>query len=232
MQSVTRSSQSSDGPFDVTVLQPTIAKRCVIFAAGRGGNPLRHFGLLQGLSNRNLLVIAPHFDMLRSGAPNREDLAGRVHRLTSTIEQHCPPDLPLCGLGHSIGTVVLLVKAGAVATTLAGEELADSSARAFSKLVLLAPPTDFFRRPGALASVATPIQVWSGGQDGITPPTHARFLKDALEGKAAVDLHVEQEAGHFTFMDELPPLVSDPHPARSRFLHSLAADASGFLGRE
>ncbi|MCZ4313070.1 hypothetical protein O4H66_06615 [Comamonadaceae bacterium G21597-S1] len=235
MLSATHSVRSSAGPFSVTVLQPTVAKRCVVFAAGRGGNPLRHFGLLQDLVNRDLLVIAPHFDMLTSAIPGMEDLAGRVHRLASTIEQHCPADLSLCGLGHSIGTVVLLVAAGAVATTLSGDELADSSFRAFSRLVLLAPPTDFFRRPGALASVSVPIQVWSGGQDSITPQAQARFLVGALDGKTGVDLRIEQRAGHFTFMDELPPHVSDPHPDRAGFLRALAADASRFLegdGRE
>ncbi len=124
---------------------------------------------------------------------------------------------------------MLLVLAGATGSTLTGEELVFAAERPFDRLVLFTPPTDFFRHPGALASVTTPMQVWAGGQDRITPPAQAAFLQDALKDQAHVDLHVVEEAGHFTFMDELPPNTPDPHPARADFLRSLAADTSRFL---
>ncbi len=215
--------------FDVTVLQPASADRCVLFAAGRGGNPTRHLALMQTLAAHGALVIAPHFEMLASLAPTRDELMQRSQRLASAMNSYCPPDLPISGVGHSIGTVVLLTLAGAVASTLAGDQLTFKAERAFDRLVLFTPPTDFFRRPGALAAVTIALQVWAGGKDTITPPAHASFLKAALAGQAQVDILIVEQAGHFTFMNDLPPNVSDPHPDRSRFLQSLGEDVSRFL---
>lgn len=220
---------SGDGAFDVTVLKADTAVRCVLFAAGRGGNPMRHLGLLRTLAADGALVVAPHFEMLASPIPTKAELMERGRRLTSAMTRYCPPDMAISGVGHSIGAVMLLVLAGAEASTLAGEPLAFKADRSFEKLALFTPPTDFFRRPGALAAIDVPMQVWAGGQDAVTPPAQARFLKEALEDQASVDVHVIEDAGHFTFMDELPPQVTDPHPDRVAFLRPLGEDVSRFL---
>ena len=225
----THSLESDGDAFDVTVLQAAATARCVLFAAGRGGNPMRHLGLLQTLAADGALVIAPHFEMLASPIPTKAELMERGRRLTSAMNRYCPPDMAISGVGHSIGAVVLLVLAGAEASTLAGESLAFKADRSFEKLALFTPPTDFFRRPRALASIDIPMQVWAGGQDTVTPPAQARFLEEALEDQAPVDVHVVEDAGHFTFMDELPPHVTDPHPDRGAFLRSLGEDVSRFL---
>lgn len=221
--------ETDDGAFDITVLHTGTVTRCVVFAAGHGGNPMRHLGLLQDFAGKGFLVVAPHFEMLASPVPTKVELTERGRRVALAMARYCPPDLPICGVGHSIGTVVLLVLAGATGSTLAGDELLFTAERRFDRLVLFTPPTDFFRRPGALTSVTVPIQVWAGSQDRITPPAQARFLKDALKDQAPVNLHVVEEAGHFTFMDELPPNTPDPHPARVDFLRLLATDTGRFL---
>jgi pimeloyl-ACP methyl ester carboxylesterase len=226
----THSIKDGDDTFDVTVLQPGCAVRSVLFAAGRGGNPMRHLGLLQTLASHGALIVAPHFEMLASSIPTEADLTGRGRRLVSAMNSCCSPDLPIIGVGHSIGAVVLLMLAGAAASTFFGNTLTFSADQSFESLVLFSPPTNFFRRPGALAPVKIPMQVWAGGKDTITPPVQARFLKEMLADKAPIDIHIVEDAGHFTFMNELPPNIVDPHPARDAFLQFLGEEVSRYLG--
>jgi len=56
------------------------------------------------------------------------------------------------------------------------------------------------------------------------PPAQAAFLKEALEPGSPVEVRLAEEAGHFTFMHELPPHITDPHPDRNAFLVSLTDD--------
>jgi pimeloyl-ACP methyl ester carboxylesterase len=104
-----------------------------------------------------------------------------------------------------------------------------TTGRSLDRLALFAPPTDFFRRPDALARVQIPIQIWVGGKDTITPAVQANFLKEALADQTHIEIILAEEAGHFTFMNELPPNVTDPHPERTAFLQSLAEDVNRFL---
>ncbi|RYC15363.1 alpha/beta hydrolase [Ciceribacter ferrooxidans] len=218
-----------DDTFEATVLQPASPSRCILFAAGRGGNPLRHRGLLQALADEGMLVIAPHFDMLASLAPTAAELSERRRRLSRAAARHCLSGLPVAGLGHSIGTVALLLLAGAEADTLAGERVKAAEGYLFDRLALLAPPTDFFRRPGSLTSVSVPLGVWAGERDMITPPAQAAFLREAIDGVVPVDIRLVEGAGHFTFMNELPPHVVDTHPDRADFLRVLADEVRHFL---
>ena len=99
----------------------------------------------------------------------------------------------------------------------------------FDRLALFAPPTDFFRQPGALQSVRVPIRIWVGAKDSITPPAQAQFLKEVLALQGPIDICLDDDAGHFSYMDELPPNVTDSHSDRSRFLASLANDVGQFV---
>lgn len=99
----------------------------------------------------------------------------------------------------------------------------------FDRLVLFTPAADFFRAPGALASVDAPILLWAGEKDTVTPPAQAAFLKEALEPGSPVEIRLVAEAGHFTFMHELPPHISDPHPDRNGFLTSFTDDVCRFV---
>lgn len=214
----------------ITVLQATRPTRCVLFAAGRGGHPARHMGLLQALVDQGMTVVAPHFDMLASPIPTKAELLERAHRSSQAVADHCPHGLPLAGVGHSIGTVVLLLLVGAHAETFAGDRVQVAAPPAsLDRLVLMAPPTDFFRRAGALASVQQALQVWAGTKDTVTPPAQAEFLREAVSPSTPVDVRVVEGAGHFSFMDELPPHITDPFAGRAAFLRSLREEVSGFL---
>ncbi len=110
-----------------------------------------------------------------------------------------------------------------------GQQLITGSTSRLGRLALLAPPTDFFRRPGALHRIKVPMKIWVGAKDTITPPAQSRFLVDVLAAQASVAVQVDPDAGHFTYMDELPPNVPEPHPDRVTFLAGLADEITAFL---
>ena len=97
-----------------------------------------------------------------------------------------------------------------------------------SKLALFAPATDFFRAPGALDGVRVPILAWAGTKDTITPPAQTEFLKEALQGRVAVEVRVEDGAGHFSFMNVPPPNVEEPLSNRDAFLARVTTSLLSF----
>ena len=217
------------GSFTITRVEAKNPKCIALFAVGRGGNPSRHRHLLQTLANGNYTVIAPHFEMLTSIAPTKAELDMRIRRLEASIDDCTSSNLPIVGIGHSIGATAMLALQGAEGETLDGQQLIRGSTPRLERLAVFAPPTDFFRRPGALDRIRMPMKIWVGAKDTITPPAQSRFLMDALAAQASVALQVDPDAGHFTYMDELPPNVPEPHPDRHTFLAGLADEVTAFL---
>lgn len=221
--------RSSDDVFDATVFETDHPFCVMLFAAGRGGNPSRHAALLEHMAGLGCTIIAPHFDFLTTPIPSAAELDRRLQRLEAATDFIAKPVLPLIGLGHSLGCVSLLSLAGARAETLAGEPIIPRRTWTFARLALLAPPTDFFRRPGALNKVDSAICIWAGAKDQIAPPTQALFLKAAVAEHVPVTIVVDEAAGHFSYMDELPPQATDPHPDRPAFLSALADAVGDFV---
>jgi pimeloyl-ACP methyl ester carboxylesterase len=215
--------------YTVTLIEAEHPTRVGLFAVGRGGNPLRHLPLLQAVAKQGCTVVAPHFEMLSSTIPTKAELDLRIGRLEASAMRYAQATRPIVGIGHSIGAVTLLALAGGEGETRDGQRLAFGSEWKFSRLALLAPPTDFFRRPGALRTVRVPIRIWAGRKDTITPPDQALFLKEALESQTIIDVVVNENAGHFTYMNEPPPQFPEPHPDRHAFLTALADEVTEFV---
>ena len=215
--------------FTTTVLTPQKSTGVCLFAVGRGGNPLRHLSLLQTVASRGFTVVAPHLAMLAGSVPTKQELDTRIRRLERALEEVAPLDQPITGIGHSIGTVVLLALAGAQARTLSGHLVVWGSKWTFSGLALMAPPADFFRHPSALQSIYGRMYIRAGGQDRVTPPTQAMWLSELLAKQTQVAFRLDEEAGHFSYMGELPPQVVDSQPNRTVFLASLAEDVAEFI---
>ena len=211
------------------ILKTDKPKSIVLFAAGRGGDPMRHLPFLTALGNDQNTVIAPHFRMLKSAVPEKAELDERIEILAAALAYNAPEGLPLVGIGHSIGAVALLAMAGGRGETLASDQFVSEAPIQFRRLALLAPPTGFFRRPDALHDVVTTIKVWVGAKDTITPPDQALFLQSALRGQVTVNVQIDEDAGHFTYMNELPPGIVDTHPDRSTFLGSLSEEIAKFI---
>jgi pimeloyl-ACP methyl ester carboxylesterase len=201
----------------------------VLFAVGAGGNPGRHRGLLTALAGSDCTVVAPHFERMVTHQPADSELLLRARRLRLALDVLAGPELPVAGVGHSIGAALLLALAGGQMWTLARQQLSIASCPSLDRLVLLAPAIGFFQAPGALEGLRTPILAWVGTQDLMTPPAQTLHLKQALAPRVAVDARIVEGAGHFTFMDELPPGVTDPLPDRGAMLAALAAATVRFV---
>jgi pimeloyl-ACP methyl ester carboxylesterase len=214
--------------FEALLLNAERPTRLVLFAAGSGGNPERHLPLLNSLVENDCTVIAPYFERLMSPSPNASDLALRARRLQIAFDQIADLNLPAAGIGHSIGATLLLAMAGGQMWMRAGERIPINAENRLKKLVLLTPPTGFFKAPNALNAIQTPIQAWAGSLDSITPQSQIEFLKDHLPPEVSFDLHIVDGAGHFSFMNTLPPQINDSMANREDFLSRLAKDVCSF----
>jgi len=110
----------------------------------------------------------------------------------------------------------------------AGERLTINGDKRLKKLVLFSPPTGFFQAPNALSAIQIPLQAWAGTLDSVTPQAQIEFLRDHLPTQVSLDLHIVDGAGHFSFMNSLPPQTNDPMANRDTFLKALAADVGRF----
>lgn len=224
-----RTLSDGDDCFEAFVLEPTEPRLLVLFAVGTGGDPERHLPLLQRLAAHGCLVVAPRFERMTSLAPSADALEMRGRRLLIAFRYVEQPHLPAAGIGHSIGATMLLMLAGAVASTMAAETIRIPSERRLARLALMAPATDFFRAPGALRAVTASIIAWAGTGDEITPPGTARMLESALQGIASVEVRIVANAGHFSFMDAPPPLAAEPLSDRRAVLDRIAEDIASFV---
>lgn len=167
--------------------------------------------------------------MIASTRPSSEDLLSRARVLLSELDQAQTAGL-VVGVGHSIGATILLAMAGAQIWLGPGEKLPIGIEPRIDRLALLAPPVGFFGAPGALEAVSVPIFLRSGENDTITPPqTHSQFAED-LGARLSVDFAIVPQAGHFSFMDTLPPGQDEPMPDAAAFRARLADDIISFAG--
>jgi pimeloyl-ACP methyl ester carboxylesterase len=215
--------------FEVTTLDVERPSRVVLFAVGGGGNPERHAPLLCSLAERDCVVVAPHFERLVSPTPTDEHLLLRARRLKLALDSVARPGVPVSGVGHSIGATMLLALTGGEVWMRPGAPLPIGRDERIERLALMAPATNFFRAPGALDPVRTPLLVWAGTDDTITPSAQAEFLSQTLGARLPVTLHAVEGAGHFSFMNILPTHVSDPLANREAFLAALASEICRFV---
>lgn len=216
--------------FETAVLSANAdARRVVLFSVGSGGNPERHLPLLTRLAGHGCTVIAPHFERLMSTRPKAEDLTCRARRLRLALDAVAPDARAVAGVGHSIGATVLLALAGGQMWFEDTRRLMVDPIERLDRLALLAPATQFFAAPGALDRVTAPVLAWVGTEDAITPPEQCTTIAGALAGRTPVRIHTAVGAGHFSFMDQLPPGVEDELHDRDRFLAEMSEAVSSFV---
>jgi pimeloyl-ACP methyl ester carboxylesterase len=215
--------------FDAIYLKAANPTRKILFAVGSGGNPERHLPLLESLSENNFTVIAPYFERIVSPTPHAEVLLLRAESLETALDFINDSDLPIVGIGHSIGAALLLALAGGQMWTHAGDRLLIAQDASLKKLVLLTPPTDFFKPQNALEDVQTPMQIWAGSLDVIAPPQQINVLKEGLPTSTSLDFHLIEGAGHFSFMNNLPPNITDPLKNREELFARLTTEIFRFV---
>jgi pimeloyl-ACP methyl ester carboxylesterase len=220
----------ADGRFEVSVLDATAPQRVVLFAVGGGGDPQRHRPLLEALAADGSSVVAAHSPRLQSPRPTADALVQRARRLALALEALPGRELPVVGVGHSIGAAMLLALAGGQLWLDAAGPLSLPRITRLSRVALLAPATDFFRAPAALDAVRAPILAWAGGRDSITPAAQSLYVQEAL-GRDLVEVRVTDDAGHFSFMHTPPPAPywSETLPDRDAFLSEMCGHICRFV---
>lgn len=216
------------GSFVVTRLEGAEPDRTVLFSVGAGGNPERHLPLLAALAERGFTVVAPHFERITPAGVTDEHLLLRARRLRQTLDSVAAPDAAVVGVGHSIGATMLVALAGGQVWMGPGRPLSIDRDERLRRLVLLTPTTGFFQAPGALDDVRVPILAWTGAKDTITPPSHAELIRLALEDRAPVEVRIENDASHFSFMHVPPPNATESLADRDEFLARLTAEVVRF----
>lgn len=219
--------KDGEDSFEVTLVEASRPSRVVLFAVGGGGDPRRHGPLLDALVGHGCTVVAPHFARLVSPTPSDDDLVRRARRLRIALDT-AGLAVPAVGVGHSIGATMLLALAGAQVWTRDGRRLPLATDERLQRLVLLAPATGWFARPGALDAVRTPVLAWAGSEDTITPPAQAELLERVLGTRVSLDLRITEGAGHFSFMNTPPPGTTEPLSDRAAFLAELQAEVCAF----
>jgi predicted dienelactone hydrolase len=222
--------QDGTESFEVSVHEAAIYSPVVLFAVGAGGQPERYTTLVNTLAGCGCMIVAPHFVRLTSPVPREEELTLRARRLSLALDAFVQPGITVAGVGHSIGAATLIALAGAQMWLGPGwrvNNIAPDSR--LTRLALLAPPTGFFQAPGAIDSVRVPILAWVGTADNITPPAQTEWLAHAMRDRQTVDFRVTDGAGHFSFMDLLPPQTKEPLPNKQVFLREYSSEVCKFV---
>ncbi len=225
--------RDDDGEFEIWIHEAPAPTRTVLFAVGGGGDPRRHQPLLEALAAAGYSVVAPSFERMVGPLVSEEGLLCRGRRLRDVAARVATPNVPLVGIGHSIGGAVLMMMAGARGWLGPGVQLPEMPMKEgpLAALMLMTPPTGFFRGPGSLQSFQLPLLLWAGEQDGIVAPADVAFVHDALSAQpnADVALRVVEGADHFSFMDARPPHTPPVLAHRAHFLETLHAATIDFV---
>ncbi|MCE0559256.1 hypothetical protein [Motilimonas sp. E26] len=133
------------------------------------------------------------------------------------------------GVGHSIGAATLIALAGGQMWLGPGHRVDISADARLSRLALLAPPTGFFQAQVALDTVRVPVLTWVGSEDNITPPSQIKWLAQVMPDPQNLDVRVTDGAGHFSFMDQIPPHVVEPLKDKQLFLREYSSEICNFV---
>lgn len=226
-----RTQELADGAdsFRVSVREGPGAAPLVLFAVGAGGDPERHVTLLDALEAAGHTVVAPHFERFTSPNPTEPALRLRARRLSLALDAWARPGASAAGVGHSIGAATLIALAGGTMWLGPGQRVGIAADPRLTRLGLLAPPTGFFRAPGALDAVRIPVLAWVGSEDAITPPAQTEWLAHALREWQPVEVRVTAGAGHFSFMDQPPPQTVEPLADKQAFLREVSQELCRFV---
>lgn len=223
--------EDADGNYLVTRLDPAgPPRRVLLFAVGGGGDPGRHAPLLEALARAGNRVVAAHHPRLIGGRVTPELLLGRIARIEAALALAEAPELPVAGVGHSIGSACLLAMSGARLWMSPAGPLPTTVQPRIDRLALLCPPTGFFSPPAALDELHARITVWTGTSDRITPPSNAARLREGLPKTTSFTEQLAEGAGHFSFMHRPPPGVPEPLADRDAFLATLCESIVAFVG--
>lgn len=238
--------------FDATLDAPIAAGRfpvCVI-SHGGGGSHLVYRSIAGHLARHGFIVVAPEhpgdnrndgslYDTIEAAANRPAQASLAIDAVLADARLGPAADAGRIGaIGHSMGGYTALALVGGHPWSRSGRPIpvrADPRVRA---AVLLAPSTDWFRGPGSLADIVSPILVMTGAEDEVTPAAGISEVMAGLPAGVLRALIVVEGAGHFSFLTPFPEAMRRPgfRPAtdpagfdRERFHARLPAAVHAFL---
>ena len=210
--------------FDATLAAPLAEGRfpvCLV-SHGGGGSHLLYRTLCTHLAQNGFIVVC-----LEHLGDNRND---RSLADTDQAAEHRPRHVSLALdavlsdaifragadaarigiIGHSMGGYTALALVGGQPWSRSRQRLSVTPDARIRAGVLLAPATDWFLAPGALAQVATPLLAMVGGRDAITPPERVQRVLSQLPPGTPLEWEVIPNAGHFSFLSPFPAPLRRP----------------------
>ncbi|MBY0488599.1 MAG: alpha/beta fold hydrolase [Gemmatimonadaceae bacterium] len=116
----------------------------------------------------------------------------------------------IAAIGHSMGGLTALTMVGGQPWSMARVPLDVQHDPRVRAAVLLAPATDWFMAPDALARVRTPLLVYVAEHDPVTPPTRVRAVLAHLPPDTPCDMREVAGGGHFAFLTPFPDALRRP----------------------
>lgn len=116
----------------------------------------------------------------------------------------------VAAVGHSMGGLTALTMAGGQPWSQARVPLAVQHDARIRAVVLLAPATDWFLGPDALAGVRVPVLAYVAEHDPVTPPARVRAVLSTLPAGTPCEVREIAGAGHFSFLTPFPEALRRP----------------------
>lgn len=168
----------ADRDVELTILRPDAPKGIVIFSHGAGGWPAPYQALLDHWTAAGFMIVAPlHVDSqkhpkrgdynLQSAFPARlADLAA-----ATTWAAKAAPGLPMASAGHSYGSLMSMIRAGAFQGMIPAQDPTTKAALCFSSPGVIKGLVG----PASYQGLTKPMMMVTGDQDvvpGLVPDWH------------------------------------------------------------
>ncbi|NQE64620.1 alpha/beta hydrolase [Caulobacter sp. RHG1] len=170
--------QVADRDVELTVIRPDAAKGVVIFSHGAGGWPTHYQTLLDLWAAAGFMIVAPlHVDSMKHPKRDQYNLQSafpaRLADLAAatTWAAKAAPGLPMASAGHSYGSLMSMIRAGAFQGMIPAQDPTTKAALCFSSpgvIKGLVGPTSY-------QGLTKPMMMITGDQDvvpGLVPDWH------------------------------------------------------------
>jgi len=158
----------ADRDLQLTVIRPDAPKGVVVFSHGAGGAPDGYAGLLDIWAKAGFLIVAPlHVDSLKHPDHAKYDLRSafpaRLADLAaaSAYVAQAAPGLPVAAAGHSYGSLMSLIRGGAMSGMIPAQDPNVKAVLCFSD----AGVVKGLIGPTAYAGLKTPMLMVTGDKD-------------------------------------------------------------------
>lgn len=158
----------SDRDVELTILRPDAPKGVVIFSHGAGGWPAHYQPLLDLWTAAGFMIVAPlHVDSMKYADRAKYDLrAAFMLRLAdlaaaSDYVAKAAPGLPVGSAGHSYGSLMSMIRAGALEGMIPAQDPVTKAALCFSSPGVIKGLIG----PTAYQGLKKPMMMITGDQD-------------------------------------------------------------------